>query len=652
MEHADRARGEDAVQEIERHTPLAGADRQQATAAVADTAEALVRAARRFRGGVEALAEHPDLAPALTQLEPDAGERVVLLREVLEERDRIAYLDGWDLAYLPDVLDGVVLTHAVGEEERAEGRLALGPDLDLLLRLVDDEVARAGGGTLHVESQPDGAVRSWWLTGPAGWLEGVEVGQPVALRWSGDAVECLAAPPEDDASARAAQTLGEVFAGMGTDTAELADLVVEARVDHPDLLSAPCAPLTELAGQAGLSTSGHLVGPAGFDWATWRRERTLGALTMLAQARHGLGPDAAEGFALVAMMVEAVARTGGMPGAVPTQLGDLAGVTGVAEALAREFLYLRDPPAEPALRAAAEAMLGAGSAPAPLRYLLSACADRRGETAQAERHVNDAVRDDGTFRPVLHEAVWYASDRGRAKLAANLAARAGLGHDAALRAVPERFTEPGPATARRNDRCPCGSGRKHKVCCQPHNGWPLTHRAMWLQHKAIVFALRPAFHQELRRWGELRTGITGYATADEWFDDPLIHDALLFEEGLTGRLVAERGDLLPADELALAQRWAGDVPRALYEVRRRDGERVTVRDVIDGSERELVDRERLLRAGTVALTRPLPLGGEWHPFAGTVIVPDGLVDRVRELVGAGEVEGLLRTLPLAASLGG
>lgn len=628
-------------------TGQADADWEQAATAVAATAEALVRDARRVRGGVEALAEHPDIAPALAELEPDEDERVLLLRDLVEERDDLAYLHDWDLVYLPDVLDGVVLTHEVSEDELAAGRLSLGPDLDLLLRLVDDEEALAGGGTLRIQGEPADGVHSWWLTGPDGWLDGVQAGEPVALRWTGGTIERLITPPDDTASARAARVLGEVYAGMSTETTELGDLVAEARVDHPDLLSVPCAPLPVLVGQAGLSSHGDFVGPAGFDWRAWRRERTLGLLAMLGQDRHGLGPDAAEAFALVALLVEAAREGGEVPEEVPRHLGDLAGAPGVADALAREFLYLRDPPAEPALRAIAERLLGAGSEPAPLRYLLSACADRRGDTAAAERLVNDAVRDDGTFRPALVEAAWYAGDRGRAAVAAELCARAGIEPGAALRAVPERFAGPGPAAARRNDRCPCGSGRKHKACCEPHNGWPLVHRATWLQHKAIVFALRPAFHEELRRWGELRAEIAGYATADDWFDDPLVHDALLFEDGLMGRFVEERGGLLPGDERAVARGWAGDVPHALYEVQRRSVEAVTVRDAIDGTEWEMVDRERLLRPGTVALTRPLPVGDEWHPFAGTVVVPDRLVDRVADLVDAGRFAELVTTLPAA-----
>ena len=41
--------------------------------------------------------------------------------------------------------------------------------------------------------------------------------------------------------------------------------------------------------------------------------------------------------------------------------------------------------------------------------------------------------------------------------------------------------------ARRNERCPCGSGRKYKVCHLGRELHPIGDRSLWLYHKMVRF---------------------------------------------------------------------------------------------------------------------------------------------------------------------
>lgn len=118
------------------------------------------------------------------------------------------------------------------------------------------------------------------------------------------------------------------------------------------------------------------------------------------------------------------------------------------------------------------------------------------ETERALRRALEASRD---HRPAATDLAWHLDDRGQAGAALGLLVEHGLGETAWAEAL-RGWASPGPTTARRNDPCPCGSGRKHKVCCAPLNGWALTERVDWVLGKLTRFGARSPTTTWWTRW--------------------------------------------------------------------------------------------------------------------------------------------------------
>ncbi|MEX2658137.1 MAG: SEC-C metal-binding domain-containing protein, partial [Acidimicrobiales bacterium] len=119
----------------------------------------------------------------------------------------------------------------------------------------------------------------------------------------------------------------------------------------------------------------------------------------------------------------------------------------------------------------------------------------------------------------------------------------------------------------RNDPCPCGSGRKFKVCCQRDPKVPLRARTRLLVYKLAHFAA--ADHR--------RRALVGLATSAADPDSPtllfdlrelvfdrVIVDLAVFEGGVAAEYLDQRGPLLPADERNLLEVLL-DEPRRLWE---------------------------------------------------------------------------------------
>ena len=107
--------------------------------------------------------------------------------------------------------------------------------------------------------------------------------------------------------------------------------------------------------------------------------------------------------------------------------------------------------------------------------------------------VERALRQTLDLDPHHGEAVFdlarYRADRGEAGATLGLLRQLeDSGGDRGWVELLERYAAPGPTSAGRNDPCPCGSGRKHKVCCAPRNGWPLEERMPWIYDKLVRHA--------------------------------------------------------------------------------------------------------------------------------------------------------------------
>jgi hypothetical protein len=173
------------------------------------------------------------------------------------------------------------------------------------------------------------------------------------------------------------------------------------------------------------------------------------------------------------------------------------------------------------------------------------------------------------------------------------------------------FTQPPSTGPSRNSPCACGSGRKYKLCCGARGtAHALADRANWLWTKVASFGRSLSFREQLIRRALEATRYEDDPQATvRGLEDPLVLDALLFEDGVLQRFLDVRGELLPEDERALAETWL-TTRLSVYEVTStRPGSSIHLRDV-DGVDTEVRERtaSRTLRRGDLLVARLLPTG--------------------------------------------
>ena len=109
---------------------------------------------------------------------------------------------------------------------------------------------------------------------------------------------------------------------------------------------------------------------------------------------------------------------------------------------------------------------------------------------------------------------------------------------------------PRPA-ARRNDPCPCGSGRKYKVCHLGHETHSLDDRAGWLYEKAQRFLRNryPDLVEDLA--GEIVDEFDQPELYAALTDGPFLGDIALHEDDVFAEFLAARDALLAGRTLVL-----------------------------------------------------------------------------------------------------
>src|SRR5829696_2712472 len=206
--------------------------------------------------------------------------------------------------------------------------------------------------------------------------------------------------------------------------------------------------------------------------------------------------------------------------------------------------------------------------------------------------------------PALIDLAGFRADRGDAPGALRLLVQAGVeperddvdGYDDDDRNDGELLWDevegfamhrPRPM-ARRNDPCPCGSGRKYKVCHLGREMHSLDDRAGWLYLKASRFLRdrRPLATEELA--GLVVDEIGQPGSLDELADGPFLRDIVLHEEGVFDEFLAARDGLLPDDEALLAAQWAL-VDRGVFEVLHTTGTELDLRDLARGDRIRVVN---------------------------------------------------------------
>jgi hypothetical protein len=225
-----------------------------------------------------------------------------------------------------------------------------------------------------------------------------------------------------------------------------------------------------------------------------------------------------------------------------------------------------------------------GRPPAGALMVLARCAELEGRAEEHQKLVELALDLDPTLPCGLAELSWALADRGRARAALVAFDLSGaIGFDRHRLSMLHVLATTGPVRARRNERCPCGTGQRFKRCCAMSGGWPLQTRAVWLIDKAMTFAGRPAQRDAV-------IDLVHEAVTDEL--PPHLVDRVaasrparmvaLFEAGLLERFRDERSCLLPADEAALLESWIGSHQRLLRCVSRHEDKGGEMLDLTSG----------------------------------------------------------------------
>lgn len=599
----------------------------------------------------DALAARDDLDPAEV---PEPRELWSLLLDLPEEEEGfIAFpLADGRLCDLDQVFSGLTLTRALGDDERGGDRLELKTDLAPLRLLFDD--------ALELPFDGDGVLRSdrGSLAGPPGWVPDAAAMQ---VTWTDGTcrVAALAEVPAPDR--RTADRLAEVH-GIVRELERVVDVVelmLEARARYPRLLSTSSAPLSVLLETAGLRVVDDRVlasdepDPQPFD--------PFREVEAHLRADHGFDDDEVADLRRIHTAVDAmvdglrsalVARFEADATRLPTPeelLSELTAIdpdtdevgtgpfVGVVAALAHSLsdeelaaALLEDVVAGDPLRAMVlgqmvefvERTLPHRRARANAVWVRAVLVELNADDhTAAEVLLRRALELDPDHLGATVAMAGYLDDRGRAGAALGYLQRLegpGIEEDRALLA---RYAQPGPAAADRNAPCPCGSGRKYKVCCQRSNGWPLAERMDWIWHKIVRFATSPV-GQDVLVDAALHAGAS--PDLDAALEDPILVNLALFEGQLLTDLCDLRGAFLPADELALLRSWS-EVLASVQEVLEvAPGSGLTLLDLTTGDRTEVVDRSlsRQLEVGDAILAWLVPTPGGVAPSVGTLRVPD------------------------------
>jgi hypothetical protein len=575
------------------------------------------------------------------------------VERVLDADSRFVGLDaGW--ASVAALLDGTTWTTTVDEEAAARGHLLADPDLILVSWWAMDaslELEGAPGKGVWEETAWDDEVGEVEvLAGPDGWLEGLA--GTVALEVRGDHLALrpldTAPPPHPDQVAAVRRSFERTASRdelpstePGGDPVEITSALVFALLwealaaDRDAFTAAPVAPVGELLTAAGLTLDGPLalgpdVDPAGHRRLMFRRriaatwhldprqvdmaELVIGASSTVVQGDPLAPPDEEEGAAVLlgALLTD--------PLVCRAVWGHHLG-SGTDPGLLSDFALLLLDHAE------GELWGGAG-------WLAGRALDHAGDAPGAEAVLEDAVRHAPDHPLACTALAAFRADRGDARGAMELLRRAGDHADEDLLDEVEPFANarPRPA-ARRNDPCPCGSGRKYKMCHLGREELALEDRAGWLYDKAIRYVRDGRcrqLHLELASTASAASG-GGIGLLDA-LDAECVFDVTLHEAGVWQDFLAERQHLLPEDEALLAASWQL-VERSVFEVEGLDGAGLQLRDLRSG-DRLVVGNLRpgpQISPGSRVWGRPLPVGDTWRAFSGILPARGALAD---ELVSA------------------
>jgi len=639
-----------------------------------------VRASEFRDAAIVALGEE---AVPVAALRERLGRPLVHRRSGHDELDRLLQRDTTftevsdGVVYVPAMLKGTAWTVWIDPDDGAEGFVRMHPALSALgwwliggdVDLVDDTGCRLGAletdGWMLEDRDTDVVL------GPDGWLDEL-VGRWVrvevldgALRWS--ALDVPSAPTSRQLAAvrvgfdRAVRHAAESRRDLGA-----ARLPPELRfttgagpiheallADRPAFRDDPIPPLTDLYAAAGLVQRNSIIAEVGFDWEalhTWQTRNRLGI-------SYGLDSSQADALAALGAAYLSWRTANGEAGSLDVPAATLDDGD-VAAAAWSELGRVGATPDD--LVAFASALRLADTSSIGAVWLRARQLDRSGDTAAAVDALEAAVDAGCRHGPALVDLAGLRADRGDAGGALRLLSQAGIDAPGAVDEddpddrddaellwdeIAGFATHRPRLTARRNDPCPCGSGRKYKACHLGRETHSLDDRAGWLYLKARRFLRErhPAHVDDVV--GMIVDEIDQSRLFDALVESPFVPDVALHEDGVFAEFLAARDELLPDDEALLAAQWAL-TDRSVFEI-------VEVRDT--GLElRDLASGERIrvtnthpsdqTRPGVVLVGRPLPVGDTYRAFSGFMNVPHGHVDSMLAAVDTRDSDALTGAL--------
>lgn len=628
-------------------------------------------------------------------------DRAVRAVEAVVDHDAVHLLADGRVIDVWEALDGARVAHRLTADELRHGVLVPGADLAVLADLFDpDEGELFLGEGAHLQEvdptfdadllalydipvdavPPEGA---WLLVGAD--LAAAAPGDVIVIAvddrearligpandadvdlapFAGDTADAVAAALLDGWRDAAQVDLEEPDPELQPDPGQmpvpLDELVFEALVREPRVLGPRSQPFGEVLADAGWATNGAVVGIAGTDFSLWELTMEVAELAAFYRLDEERAVALAYLLALFDQVKDAVgADDGERDGAgrrpVPEpdpglDLGDDAATTlswlvdpDVASAFVSQAIGIRVDHAVALARFAVGARARAPKAALPATLWLEAKAlSRLGHALPAAERLDEAVRLDREFVPLLLDAANLASDRGDAATAIRFARAAGLDDgDDFIRTLAE-MVPTAPAGLGRNDPCFCGSGRKYKQCHLGRVDLDLDQRAGWLYRKALEWIQDTPWRLRLLEIAD------AYSPEEDDEDvvlhlamsEPFIADLAFSDDGAWDEFVRDRGVLLPADELELAERWSA-IGRSVYEVTAvHPGSGVEVRDLrADADAAGALVAERTFSShatvGDVILARVLPAGTTEQFFGGIIALDPDERDDVVALLDAG-----------------
>lgn len=524
----------------------------------------------------------------LEELRVELAERAIHADTYRLERSLGGRLDvyGFDdgrWAFLPRLVEGAVLTHRLTAAEKDDETVDAALDLGLWDYLAMDGLSLLGGGEVraHLDRTRLSGGRRAGLAGPPGWLGDFEAEQLVGFRYNQGAIALEHVQPIEHGQGRdelvaLAWRLAE--AGAARPEREYAyhavsslELAMTLLREQPGALAGARAPWSELLTGSGLEIHGGNLGVPGTVWQTepaWleddEREVYRAWLALLSADRIGQTASQEELAALAA---------------------DLRGV--VVDLAATDLVEERE--REPLAVQMVEA--SAGAARAGPFYLRARVAEAAGDCLAMHDLLEAAVAADPRYEDALADLADLRAMAGDAREAARLYGLAEVDPQAPEVHALRLFLDPPTGGPGRNQPCPCGAGKKYKVCHGRTDRHRITDRGGWLLTKLKSFLQRTVNRGALHQWALLSRGNT--EDDDGWqeaMNDALAWDLAVFDGGVLGGFQRLYGPLLPDDEVELLDQWARSVRRLLEVTAVRQSLGITCRDVLTGEEFDVPDR--------------------------------------------------------------